>query len=662
MQHRISRARFGRNVFRRFMNLRLSTKLIIGYLLIILAPTLTLQAVYLIQSDAAIRKQVVAGERNNLEAMMVNYRERMLQIESAYGVFQSNASLRNFLRGELGSESEELYIYFRDILPLFSYARTSSQFLRDVTIYRQTPGALHLFSDIIDMDRFPGDMTAIERMPPNQGRWLYGYDAETGISLRYVRYLYNTEFTKKLGLLSLEVKPEAVFAMFADTGSDVFFVDGTRRDMLAYAPKGILPVTDAVEANRVWRLYAALSAEGNRNGSLRGTDHAFLFRMLEDEPSPSILFDLPSPKGMSSRSIVLLVVFFLLLVLLSVLYYAIFTSITKRIVTLEKHIRMAEPDMLRPVRGRHYLDEVGRLTRSFNRMIIRINRLIDHVYKADLSKREAELYALHAQMNPHFFNNVLENIRMSAERHGDTDTSDMICVLARYSRYNMPRGRHQVFLDDEIGHLKDYLQIQKIRLRDMLQSKIDISTETSHVMCPRYILQPLVENAVLHGLKGVPDGRVTIEITDWHAEVEQPDDDIRIRISDNGCGMPAVKRERLLQEMNVEEERHAGRYGTSSENGDPVGLQETREPAGDGEDRSGNTEVRSGNTEDRSGNVEERSDNAETHGIAIRNIHQRLIGLYGPGYGIQIDSTVADEDGARRGGTTVVLRLKRGMQ
>jgi two-component system sensor histidine kinase YesM len=175
--------------------------------------------------------------------------------------------------------------------------------------------------------------------------------------------------------------------------------------------------------------------------------------------------------------------------------------------------------------------EVKVLSDSLNIMIEKLSDLIDTVKKEQAHLREAELKCLQEQINPHFLYNTLDTIMWLAESGKQKEVVEMVGLLSQYFRSSLSKGKDRISLREEILHVRSYLQIQQVRYEDIMQFKIDIPEELGDISIPKITLQPIVENALYHGIKN-KRGKGTITI-----EGRGKEDLVTITVSDNGLGM-----------------------------------------------------------------------------------------------------------------------------
>lgn len=222
-------------------------------------------------------------------------------------------------------------------------------------------------------------------------------------------------------------------------------------------------------------------------------------------------------------------------------------------------------------------DEIGQLMNSFSNMMTRIDTLMDEKLEQGQQIKALELKALQAQINPHFLYNSLDLINCTAIAHHVPQISHMVNALARFYRLSLSRGREVIPLADELKHAKLYVEIQNLRFENRVQVDWDVEEGTEQCPIIKIVLQPIIENAIIHGI------------------FEKPDKTGRLRI--------AVRRQQADLVITVED--------------DGVGMDEQTRLANFSADAS------SANTRG---------------GYGVRNINERLHLAYGPGYGLCCES------------------------
>ena len=181
-------------------------------------------------------------------------------------------------------------------------------------------------------------------------------------------------------------------------------------------------------------------------------------------------------------------------------------------------------------------NEIGSLSKSFNVMTERIHTLMDQNVYEQKQKRKIELRALQAQINPHFLYNTLDSIIWMSEAGRNEEVVEMTSALARLLRQSISNDQELVAVEKEIDYVRSYLTIQKMRYQDKLEYSIDIDPEIRFVEIVKLTLQPLVENAVKHGV-GMKEGGGTVTIA-----TKEFDDRYEVIVSDDGVGFDTAKK------------------------------------------------------------------------------------------------------------------------
>ena len=220
-----------------------------------------------------------------------------------------------------------------------------------------------------------------------------------------------------------------------------------------------------------------------------------------------------------------------------------------------------------------------------------IKEIVEGLIEQNIQKEASEVYDKHAQLivlqsqiNPHFLYNTLDSIRGQAIINGEKNIAAMLEALANFFRYSISRKENRVTFREEMVNMENYIKIQNYRFQGKFIVEVDESAKAGDIqdcIVPKLMLQPIVENAILHGLEQKKEGRVLIM-------ADSTEDILLITVSDNGVGMSEEKLEQLNQAL---EQEHLNKNSKS------------------------------------------------THGIALPNVHSRIRNLFGEEYGITVYST-----------------------
>ena len=184
-------------------------------------------------------------------------------------------------------------------------------------------------------------------------------------------------------------------------------------------------------------------------------------------------------------------------------------------------------------------DELAVLNSSFNRMVEEVGKLVEDIRIEQLNLRATELKLLQAQINPHFLYNTLDTIIWLAEAGDSEQVVTLVSALSDFFRTTLSKGRDYITVREEEAHIRSYLQIQRLRYRDILEYEIQIPEELYQYQILKLTLQPLVENALYHGIKN-KRGMGHIRVTG-----ESLGDRLVFRVWDNGKGMEPEELERV---------------------------------------------------------------------------------------------------------------------
>lgn len=275
----------------------------------------------------------------------------------------------------------------------------------------------------------------------------------------------------------------------------------------------------------------------------------------------------------------LFIVFVILLIIFIVILINSYISfrVTNPIRELEKSVKALEEGNLDAdiYMGGSY--EVQHLGKSVQDMKFRIKGLMQNIVNEHEEKRKSEFDSLQAQINPHFLYNTLDIIVWQIENEKQSEAVHTVTDLARFFRLSLGKGKNIVTVKDEIEHVKNYLMIQHMRFKNKFDYEFDIAEDVLELPSLKLMLQPLVENAIYHGMEFM-DGDGMIMVKAWRKE-----DELYLSVADNGLGMTEDKVEMILT----------------------------------GESTSGN---------------------GRGSGIGVKNVNERIKLYFGEAYGLTIDS------------------------
>lgn len=220
-------------------------------------------------------------------------------------------------------------------------------------------------------------------------------------------------------------------------------------------------------------------------------------------------------------------------------------KLTYPIRNLKKKMKVAESGNFEVRAECKNKDEIAELCHSFNKMIKKIKELHENSIVEHENSRKSELKAMQAQINPHFLYNTLDSIVWAAEVNKKDQVVEMTKALSIFFKTVLSKGKEWITLRDEIEHVRSYLRILKMRYRDILEYEINLSEDILNYKILKLTLQPIVENAIYHGIKNKRTlGMITItgKVTD--------DNMLLLEVTDNGQGMTEEMLQEVIENMN----------------------------------------------------------------------------------------------------------------
>lgn len=250
-----------------------------------------------------------------------------------------------------------------------------------------------------------------------------------------------------------------------------------------------------------------------------------------------------------------LVSFLIILIIVLFLSYQIPLSITRPIRRLSEVTDQVARGDLQVRSDVQTGAEVGMLSASLNTMIDKINELLEQVTKEQIRLRKAEFELLQSQINPHFLYNTLDAIIWLAESGEQKKVVHMVRSLSDFFRTSLNQGKDIITIKEELQHVRSYLEIQQVRYQDILRYEIRVPAELDKYLIPKITIQPLVENALYHGIKN-KRGQGKILIT---GNIEE--DAFVLTIEDNGIGIDNERLQQVRERIHKKTSNEKDIYG-----------------------------------------------------------------------------------------------------
>lgn len=376
---------------------------------------------------------------------------------------------------------------------------------------------------------------------------LTGYDERYELNERIPVFSLVRKYRSGLGEISV-----------LSINSRLMYVEEICKDTLTYDKEevwylnrdGGVIFASETDQREVWPVYEEIVSQEKMQGSFKYAGNTIIY--IQSEENGTILYkSIPdqvlNQHVVNSIQTMMIMIFF---IIVCVVLIGIFLSrrIARPLLRLEAYmgkVGQGDTTVRVPVES---TDEIGQISLRFNRMEEEIEQLINEKYKLELARRTAQLDSLIAQINPHFLNNILQSIGGAALEKGVPEIYEAAGTLAKMLRYSI-KGPDRVMVEDEVRNVKDYLYIQKFRYEERICYTVDLEEAAARFMVPKLILQPLVENAVVHGVESEKTA-VTISFRGSCGDAC-----LSLEVRDDGPGMEEEILEEIQKKMRMNDEK-----------------------------------------------------------------------------------------------------------
>lgn len=516
-------------------NIPIFTKLIAIYIVVMLLPTLAIAFTAAGSVRHAVTREVEESNRHVVRQVASNIETRVDVARNVAESIAFNHRVRSFLLLPFSMTSYSLNVYLNQVGLLVNNAlsfHTGS--IHKATIYLENETIPEHWRMFLHASRLQGvpwyeefrSSGALEaHIYPNTADHVpLNQLPDLRPVLTWVRRI-DTVDGRYLGIVTLDMLERDVFeAVHEATAEDRRFAVVSDVGQIVYAPAGVEVDADVPGTITIVEPIALLGLSVQAD------------------------FPMTALAQRTARATWTMVFSSFLGFLLSVgLAYSVLRILFSRVNTMVGAIHsVAEGDLsVRLPAGRG--DELGQLARDFNHLIERINVLVGRVVVEERDKQQAQLAALQYQINPHFVYNTIDLFRMKLELEGSYETADAITSFGKMVRYTMAGDSMYVSLAAELDHVSHFVGLQRIRHEDRVRLEVDCTPETASRRVLKLVLQPIVENSVIHGLR--PDA-TPLQI---RVEARSTGRAVTVRVTDDGVGIPE---ERLRELRRRLDDRH----------------------------------------------------------------------------------------------------------
>jgi two-component system sensor histidine kinase YesM len=480
-------------------------------------------------------------------------------LKDVFHYLSEDAVIEQFMKMNAGQEpSQETDAQIQKIMAMYAERNkevtgimlvNKSGTFKSHEMYRVTRDSLIEESWYQDAVKAPGETLIISNPIGRNVSTAQNYSSYDVLSL--VHAVQDSQTKEVIGVVLMDLRMDVLKSIFENLklGKSGFMYILDHKGDIVYAP-----TNDIVY--RIQSKWLQNGTQGSLTQKIKGHDFRILFNdsITNKWKFIGVIPDGDYQRVVTDIQLYTLIVTFItivLAVLLSTYFTGTLIRPIRKLMSLMRNVKDGELNQRFVSETK---DEIGQLGNSFNHMLEEINNLINLVYAEQKKKREAELQVLQAQIKPHFLYNTLDTIQWMAQEYEADDIIEIIGALTNLFRIGLNRGYEWIPIRDEIKHAESYMIIQMSRYMDKLDFKFDIPEELYKFHVLKLILQPLIENAIYHGIKA-RTGKGEIRVS-----AERDFDMICFRIIDDGAGIPSEKLEEINQILRGEKKREE-QYG-----------------------------------------------------------------------------------------------------
>ncbi|MEK4512223.1 sensor histidine kinase [Paenibacillus sp. FSL K6-2524] len=544
-------------------NLKLKHKLIISYIIVVMIPVMIVGGGVVSYFRDQAMNRAIDQTKNNVEKIKTQL-GNMLRIPM---------DVSNTLM--LDKDLERMVTTrYESVLELTKAYLEYDEFPRFKRTYREIAGVRFYYDNstlINNLELVPIDDKTKETawyqqaMKTKSVSWAYINDDEV-IPIQKLSLVRQLPFPARRtsGILIVSLEQEELNRMLRQEPFETLIADERGYVVAAKNPAFVGKTLETLD----YGVDLSQQEKGSHKVKING-EHSY---MIVDELVPeSSINGLKIVSVFSTNDIVkdanrvsLIGLFIILLVLLVALVFVYIVSFltSNRLLRLSRHLNRLALGDLNVVSRIDGNDEIGQLSRQFNYMVESIRTLMNQVVEKteqntalELAQREIKLKMMASQINPHFLFNALESIRMNAHIKGEQEIANIVRLLGQLMRKNLEVGRERTPLKEEMEMVRSYLKIQNFRYEDRLQYELNIDPGSDTILIPPLIIQPLAENAVVHGVEDKEHG-VKVEI-----DIQNKGEVVQVRVRDNGMGMSPERLAEVIHSVSTPDELENNRIG-----------------------------------------------------------------------------------------------------
>ena len=516
-------------MLKRFYNLSFRIKIFIYFSVLIIILSTMFLGTYTKVYNENILKEVLTYSENELSTLSDSINGWLYQFKGITDSLFLNTQLKSICANYENGVYTSLNSYVMEMQQLMLSVYSNSKQI-ETMIFINNDNIPIIIGNInhIDLNSILSEYT--EKMDKEEGGAVWGSskvgDKEKLVLCRQINEIGTYNIQRKLGYFILIVKEEEMYSLYKELSPIVGTV------LHIYDQNGIIMSSMDRQAIGTGFDYKVLSENERKYINPAGGFYYYVDRQLKINNWTIVYMIDKSYIDMQSRGVYQYMLFIMLfgLIVSLMISYLISNNVTKPITELAKNMKKVENGKFDIKIPQSRNDEIGQLIHSYNLMIEKLNELVNNNLAMQIKTKEAQIRAYEMQINPHFIHNSLETIRMLSVLDETDKVDEAILLLSSVLRFNLNTEK-EVSIESELNNMEYYLRLLKLRFNDEFDYEINVDEEILSYYTLKFILQPIVENAMKHGIEKV-ERKGIISILG-----KQLDNEIVFVIKDNGIGI-----------------------------------------------------------------------------------------------------------------------------
>jgi two-component system sensor histidine kinase YesM len=520
----------------------LFAKLLVVVVITVIIPFMTSNIVSYTANYNSVMNQMVDLNKGYMTSGMKTAEDFLRQFDRIPASLHSDITTINILSGTDSYNSTERYYIQKALIGMCDAydALEGVRYISNInaeyfeTTRRNLNDSLYTLNDMIQ-----------NPIGAFNGITFYADDNGRPILMEYTTDLVNVPYTTKLGSMTIYLNYTLLESL-----KETLIGKQEKGHILLYLGEENQFAYSSCSIQDIDLDFEVLYSKGVYQGELNGIPGVFIVSSRNYKGSPVNLIKfignssmrIPAKKALFQTLILQTAALILVCAVLLMSTYALLKPI-KRIIKNMERVEMGEFSYHEQSGGK---DELAVLEQRYGQMIKSMDTLINRNYRYALENTKAKLKVLQAQINPHFLYNSLQYISTTALKAKAFEVSEQIAQLGCIFKYNMDTKKEVVTVEDELTHIENYIALQQGRYGNRMRFSIDCDPEALSIQIPKMIMQPLIENSIVHGMeKSTGNGSIHLEI--------RKKESLIIRVIDNGRGISREMISKIEKEYNTHE-------------------------------------------------------------------------------------------------------------